>query len=234
MFSKFYFYQTRIILSRWAQAATERQMTANIVALTPAHQTKWRFPCLVGSHSKFSLYNSGTKGDRRKEWRKMKRNLHTLQILLSVNAEISFLLSVSVSAKWQSSKTSSVDTMGPAVLQKNERWCPARKVNGCKGHLWKMTEGARVICMPGWQGTEIIGLLKCNWPSEVLMLLLPLPDSRTGTHFLPEYFPTMPQILYNLDFIWKNNENIYFVFLNYISTLKVKKWEVFCAPKLVL
>lgn len=80
------------------------------------------------------------------------------------------------------------------------------------------TEGTGVICMSAWQDMEIIGLQKYNWPSEVLMLLLPLPESRTGIHFLAEYFPKPPQVLSTCDFILGKHEIIYFVFFLYIST----------------
>lgn len=69
-------------------------------------------------------------------------------------------------------------------------------------------------------------------PSEVLMLLLPLTESRTGIHLLPEFFPTMSQTLCNLDFISGKNENIYYGFLKYISTLKVKNGRVFLCFKM--
>ena len=49
------------------------------------------------------------------------------------------------------------------------------------------------------------------------MLLLPLPESRTGIYFLLEYFQKTPQMHSNCDFILGKHENIYFAFFLYDS-----------------
>lgn len=73
--------------------------------------------------------------------------------------------------------------------------------------------------MSAGQDMEIIGLQKYDLPLDVFMLLVPLPESRTGIHFLPNYSQKKSQILSNCNLILGKHENIYFVYFN----LKVKE-----------
>lgn len=117
------FYQKQTIPCEWAQTATERQMRAIPMEFFPARKTKQRFLCLTGSHSKFSLSNSQTKGSR---GGKIVREGKEKSAYSTLNALIKYLNVVLT----QHCLSASLLTSGTNSATKNELWSPARDVNG--------------------------------------------------------------------------------------------------------
>lgn len=181
------------------------------MVLFPTQKTKRRFLCLTGSHSTFSLSNSRTKegrggkimkeGEEKSAHSTLKALIKCLNVVLTQHYLSASLLIQQFYKKWV------------VVPSKRHKWLLRTFVK---------TEGTGVICKTAWQDMEMIGLQNYNQPTEVLMMLLPLPEIWICIHFLPEYFPKTSQMFSNCDFILEKCENIYFVFSSLIFQLKKK------------